>query len=145
MSIEIDPRNYLILQIGENELKLTSSGYVRGDETVKFTIFPEKRTFEEIESIFEKRKDADRMIVMSNDKSNIYEVLKGYKNLYNIRRNYKAVFDREETEDGETIKRYSDLFEVVLEKDSLDYSVNKVEADLDYLSIMTGINLEEEE
>lgn len=132
--------DYSILIVKDREFKIpNSSGFITGEDSATIRIFAEELSIDEIEEVFLNLKSTDYMLIKDPKTQDIYYKENGYNFLIGIQKKYKELYYKEDD-----IYLYYDIYELEIKKETFLDSFNQMRANLDYLSIMTGIDLEEE-
>ena len=146
MAIQIpgsDIYSLLILADG-TKIKMPEGMWSRGNDQIRIYIFPEGRTVEEVEQIF---KDVDKthsFKITDKEENFIFSSVMGHTVFHSIEKLYKEAFRTEYNEKGEPQIYTTDLFVVVLRKPSADDLMPKFQSDLEYVAILSDIDLDED-
>ena len=102
MAIEIpDLSIYDILELTDGtEIKMPLSMFSYGPDQVRIYIFPEDRTLEELETLFQNSKLTYKLKFWDRQKKNVYANLKGYTTLLNLEKKYQEAYRKEYDDEG---------------------------------------------
>ena len=144
MAIEVpDLSVYTICQLADGtELKMPYNMFSYDPQRVVIFIFPEERSFEEVENLFQNQTKIKKIIIKDQDSNNIYATLAGYSVLLKYKKKYQEAY-REGYDDGEYFRYTTDLYLVTLCKPSINDMLPKLQSDLEYLAIMSDIDIDE--
>lgn len=144
MAIEVsDLKDYNIITLGEYKLKITTGGFGYGDDKLFFFLFPEDKTLEEIEAILKNPKNTKRIIVSDKEEQNIFAILENYCNISNIEKLYNYAYYKHFDSSGNLIEAYTDLYKIKLSRSTVPGQLNQVQSDLEYIAILSDIDLDE--
>ena len=146
MAIEIlGLDHYDIIKLGEYKLKIIRSGYGYGSDKMFFLLFPEERTLEEIENIIKNPKNTKKIIISDKEEKDIYLILEGFCEVDNVEKQYQGAYYtnvNEEDESSETF--FTDIYRITLNKNTIPSQLTKFQSDLEYVAIMSDIDLDED-
>lgn len=147
MAIEIpDLSVYDILELANGmEIKIPLNMFSFGPDQVRVYVFPEDRTLEDLEAIFQNAKLTYQLHFWDREKENMYANLRGYTILLNLEKKYQEAYRKEYDENGEYQIYTTDLFVVTLKKPDAEDMLPQFQANLEYIAIMADIDIDEEE
>lgn len=143
----LDSENYYdILELSNGmTFKMPVSRIALSSTTCTLSIFPENYAFEEIEAVFRNPKNLIRIQHRDNESDYIYDTLENYTILTNIGKLYdENLYTTYDKITGNPIIYQGDIISISLRKPTMDDRVPSFEANLEYLAIMSGIDLDEE-
>ena len=147
MAIEIlGLDHYDIIKLGEHKLKIVRSAYGYGSDKLFFLLFPEGRTLEEIEDIIKNPKNTKKIIISDREEKDIYLILEGFCEVDNVEKQYQGAYYtniNEENESSETL--FTDIYRITLNKNSIPSQITKFQSDLEYVAIMSNIDINTDE
>ena len=115
-----------------------------GAKTCTLQIFPEDRTFEEIETIFKNPKNLTHIEHTDTLGNSVYNNLENYSILVNIAKLYHEAIYLTYNEDGAPVEYKSDIVEVSLRVPTMEDTMPKLQATMEYIAIMSDIDIDEE-
>ena len=144
MAIEIPRLDiYTILKLADGtEIKMPEDMYSYGASQVRIFMFPENRTLEDLELLLGKSENTHRIQILSRDKETVHATLNGYTTLHNLEKRYKEAYRKEYDNEGNYNVYTTDLFIVELRKPSADDLMPKFQSDLEYIAIMSDIDID---
>ena len=147
MAIEIpDLSVYDILELANGmEIKIPLNMFSFGPDQVRVYVFPEDRTLEDLEAIFQNAKLTYQLHFWDREKENMYANLRGYTILLNLEKKYQEAYRKEYDENGEYQIYTTDLFVITLKKPDAEDMLPQFQANLEYIAIMADIDIDEEE
>lgn len=143
----LDSENYYdILELSNGMIfKMPVSRIALSSTTCTLSIFPENYTFEEIETIFRNPKNLLRIQHKDSESDYIYDTLENYSIVTNMGKLYdENLYTTYDKVTGNPIVYQGDIISISLRKPTMDDRVPSFEANLEYLAIMSGIDLDEE-
>lgn len=146
MAIEIpDLSVYDILELADGmEIKIPLNMFSFGPDQVRVYIFPENRTLEDLEAIFQNAKLTYQLHFWDREKENMYANLRGYTILLNLEKKYQEAYRKEYDEDGEYQIYTTDLFVITLKKPDAEDMLPQFQANLEYIAIMSDIDIDDD-
>lgn len=144
MAIEIpDLSVYDILELADGmEIKIPLNMFSFGPDQVRVYVFPEDRTLEDLEAIFQNAKLTYQLHFWDREKENMYANLRGYTILLNLEKKYQEAYRKEYDEDGEYQIYTTDLFVITLKKPDAEDMLPQFQANLEYIAIMSDIDID---
>ena len=139
---DLQDYNLLILANGQ-ELKIPAQMYSYGVSQVRIFIFPEERTIEDVEQILQNTKATYKLQITDNNKENIFATLNGYTCLRNNKKKYKEAYSKQYDNNGNYQVLTSDLYVIELSKPTAEDQLPQFQSDLQYVAIISGIDLDE--
>lgn len=127
-----------------NKYPLVVNGFTANDDYVKVAIVCNDKTLEEIREEFSKSEKTE-ILVVENGTGEILHILEGYVCLdsrLSLDTNYE-IFPVEYDESGEVTKEpvYGKVAFLTLHKETVERRTAQNTADIDYLALMTGVEL----
>lgn len=146
MAIEIpDLSIYDILELADGmEIKIPLNMFSFGPDQVRVYVFPEDRTLEDLEAIFQNAKLTYQLHFWDREKKNMYANLRGYTILLNLEKKYQEAYRKEYDEDGEYQIYTTDLFVITLKKPDAEDMLPQFQANLEYIAIMSDIDIDDD-
>ena len=146
MAIEIpDLDIYDILELADgSEIKIPLNMFSFGPDQVRVYIFPEDRTLEDLETIFQNTKLTYQLHFWDRKKENMYANLRGYTILLNLEKQYQEAYRKEYDDDGEYQIYTTDLFVITLKKPDAEDMLPQFQANLEYIAIMSDIDIDDD-
>ena len=146
MAIEIpDLSVYDILELADGmEIKIPLNMFSFGPDQVRVYVFPEDRTLEDLEAIFQNAKLTYQLHFWDREKENMYANLRGYTILLNLEKKYQEAYRKEYDENGEYQIYTTDLFVVTLKKPDAEDMLPQFQANLEYIAIMSDIDIDDD-
>ena len=146
MAIEIpDLSIYDILELADGmEIKIPLNMFSFGPDQVRVYVFPEDRTLEDLEAIFQNAKLTYQLHFWDREKENMYANLRGYTILLNLEKKYQEAYRKEYDEDGEYQIYTTDLFVITLKKPDAEDMLPQFQANLEYIAIMSDIDIDDD-
>ena len=146
MAIEIpDLSVYDILELADGmEIKIPLNMFSFGPDQVRVYVFPEDRTLEDLEAIFQNAKLTYQLHFKKKKKENMYANLRGYTILLNLEKKYQEAYRKEYDEDGEYQIYTTDLFVITLKKPDAEDMLPQFQANLEYIAIMSDIDIDDD-
>lgn len=146
MAIEIpDLSVYDILELADGmEIKIPLNMFSFGPDQVRVYVFPEDRTLEDLEAIFQNAKLTYQLHFWDREKENMYANLRGYTILLNLEKKYQEAYRKEYDEDGEYQIYTTDLFVITLKKPDAEDMLPQFQANLEYIAIMSDIDIDDD-
>ena len=146
MAIEIpDLSVYDILELADGmEIKIPLNMFSFGPDQVRVYVFPENRTLEDLEAIFQNAKLTYQLHFWDREKENMYANLRGYTILLNLEKKYQEAYRKEYDEDGEYQIYTTDLFVITLKKPDAEDMLPQFQANLEYIAIMSDIDIDDD-
>ena len=146
MAIEIpDLSVYDILELADGmEIKIPLNMFSFGPDQVRVYVFPEDRTLEDLEAIFQNAKLTYQLHFWDREKENMYANLRGYTILLNLEKKYQEAYRKEYDEDGEYQIYTTDLFVITLKKPDAVDMLPQFQANLEYIAIMSDIDIDDD-
>ena len=146
MAIEIpDLSIYDILELADGmEIKIPLNMFSLGPDQVRVYVFPEDRTLEDLEAIFQNAKLTYQLHFWDREKENMYANLRGYTILLNLEKKYQEAYRKEYDEDGEYQIYTTDLFVITLKKPDAEDMLPQFQANLEYIAIMSDIDIDDD-
>ena len=146
MAIEIpDLSVYDILELADGmEIKIPLNMFSFGPDQVRVYVFPEDRTLEDLEAIFQNAKLTYQLHFWDREKKNMYANLRGYTILLNLEKKYQEAYRKEYDEDGEYQIYTTDLFVITLKKPDAEDMLPQFQANLEYIAIMSDIDIDDD-
>ena len=146
MSIDIFALNeYDRLNLNNNKFFKMPSGMLSfGPEECTIYFYPEGATLEEVEAIFQDVNNTKRIQTTDLEGHSVYNTLDNYTIVSNIRKLYHEIVYKYYDEAGVYHEKYSDIFSVSLRKPTADDAIPKIQATMEYMAIMTDVDIDEE-
>ena len=146
MAIEIpDLSVYDILELADGmEIKIPLNMFSFGPDQVRVYVFPEDRTLEDLEAIFQNAKLTYQLHFWDREKENMYANLRGYTILLILEKKYQEAYRKEYDEDGEYQIYTTDLFVITLKKPDAEDMLPQFQANLEYIAIMSDIDIDDD-
>lgn len=140
---DLNNYNILVFKSGKT-LKIQSGGFGYGSSEIFFLVFPEDYSFEELEEIFSNAQNTQKIQIVDSDRHNIYATATDYIILTNMRKLYNEVYYEGYTDEGQYFQLTTDLIKVELRKQNANDLVNQLQSDVEYMAIMTDVDLNKE-
>ena len=145
MAIEIAGLDqYSLITLGDNKLKIVSGGFGYGPDQLFFLLFPEEKTLEEIETIIKNPKNTKKIIISDKEEQSIYATLENYCEVTNIEKKFQEAYYFEYDKQGNVKEYYTDIYKIILRKSTVPSQLTKLQSDLEYVAIMSDIDIDED-
>ena len=127
------------------ELKSPTGSCHRGSDTELFLyLFPENQSLDTFDKIFQNPDNLQEIRITDSNKQQIYDTLRGFKYLVSIGREYQGAYHDGYDDNGEYYKITSDLVKILLRRESPEDAIPKMQATMEYMAIMSDIDIDEE-
>lgn len=130
------------IQLGSIIYDLIPSGYGHYDDKLTAQIYAENIPLTEVEEVLSNVSNVDHIEIIDKDRKEVVEAFNGYEVLESIRKDFDVVVEttiNEETQESTEVK--ADVIAFVLTKPSIEQTVAKNTADIEYIAVMSDIEL----
>ncbi len=132
------------VQFGDYELDMLPGAYMVMEEFLEITIPAEDLSLDYVESIIQDRNNLQLIQIFDARPVLVAKFEKIYTEYGSLVKNPHYLIERFDGE-GNLNEKYGDVITIRVTKSTIDTTISKMQSDMEYIAIMSDIDIDEEE